>query len=193
MLRNNKKQSKENKTKQNQTPKLGSFWEGWTTKHSSKTIHYSSTEKKWSGKFWPYVIWRQLAINSPHEKTPVFKAVCLEVIWSSLGQRVSSLFLAWAAWGQTPYSLYSGTAVPLEVWRTPYRLPLGVMLFPIARVPVWGGKELRAPALLAMAPAVACRVAPTAAAIASLLPCPCEMMIQLVDHTELNAQGRLLI
>lgn len=67
------------------------------------------------------------------------------------------------------------------------------MLFPIARVPVWGGKGLRAPALLAMAPAVACRVAPTAADIASLLPCPCEMMIQLVDHTELNAQGRLLI
>lgn len=40
------KQNKENKIKQNQTPKLGSFWEGWTTKHSSKTIHYSSTEKK---------------------------------------------------------------------------------------------------------------------------------------------------
>lgn len=67
------------------------------------------------------------------------------------------------------------------------------MLFPIASAPVRGGKELRVPALLAMAPAVAGHVNPTAVDIISLLPCPHEMMIHHLDHTELNAHGHLLI
>lgn len=65
------------------------------------------------------------------------------------------------------------------------------MLFPAASAPVWGGKELRAPALPAMAPAY--HVAPTVADVASLLPCPHEMMIHQLDRTELNAYGHLLI
>jgi len=67
------------------------------------------------------------------------------------------------------------------------------MLVPTASAPVWGGKELSAPAALAMALAGACHVALMAADIASLLPCPHEMMIHQLDYTELNAHGHLLM
>lgn len=57
---------KQNKPKPNH--KAGKLLEGRTTKSFSKTIDYSSTENKWSDKLQPFVTWRHLAINSPHDR-----------------------------------------------------------------------------------------------------------------------------
>lgn len=54
--------------KPNPNHKAGKFLEGWTTKSFSKTIHYSSTENKWSDMLQPFVTWRHLAISSPHDR-----------------------------------------------------------------------------------------------------------------------------
>lgn len=74
-----KKQSKAKQTKQNQTPKLGSFWQGWTTKHSSKTIHYSSTEKSEVASFGHMSSGDNWQSTAPM-KRPQFSKLC---VWKS--------------------------------------------------------------------------------------------------------------
>lgn len=78
----------------------------------------------------------------------------------------------------------------MEVWRSNYMLLQALPHSQCSSVE-WQGAE--SSCLLAMAPAVAGHGAPRAADIASLLPCPHEMMIHQLDHTELHAHGHLLI
>lgn len=169
------------KLNQNNTSKLRGFWEGWTTKHSSKTIHYFFTDKK----IIKWQVWTIPHLETSGNQWPPWKDPCFQSCVPGRQFKSESVLtlpclncLGWNALKSLLWNCNSlgGVEDPLQATSGGHALPHSQ-----SSSMRWQGAERSH----STGHGSCCHVTPMAADITSL-PSHCEMTIHQLDHTELK-------